>query len=86
MLRFSTAGRDQELRYAQQLRTTELRVWDLVRQDGQHTWVWTTMASTVEALNGTLRSAKRQKKVTFDAELLMMPKDKDVQVVLLSTE
>ncbi|KAE9408453.1 hypothetical protein BT96DRAFT_808209 [Gymnopus androsaceus JB14] len=39
--------------------------------------------SPVEALNGTLRAAKRQKKVAFDAELLMMPKDKDVQVVLL---
>ncbi|KAF8890410.1 costars domain-containing protein, partial [Infundibulicybe gibba] len=40
-------------------------------------------ADTLEALNGTLRAAKRQKKVSFDAELLMMPKDKDVQVVLL---
>ncbi|KAK7038872.1 hypothetical protein VNI00_010502 [Paramarasmius palmivorus] len=40
-------------------------------------------ANTLEALNGTLRAAKRQKKVAFDAELLMMPKDKDVQVVLL---
>ena len=37
----------------------------------------------VEALNGTLRAAKRQKKVTFAGELLMHPKDKDVQVVLL---
>ncbi|KAJ7719086.1 costars domain-containing protein [Mycena maculata] len=40
-------------------------------------------ANTLEALNGTLRAAKRQKKVAFDAEILMMPKDKDVQVVLL---
>ncbi|KAF9474612.1 hypothetical protein BDN70DRAFT_815398 [Pholiota conissans] len=40
-------------------------------------------ANTLEALNGTLRAAKRQKKVAFDAELLMMPRDKDVQVVLL---
>ncbi|KAF9460961.1 costars domain-containing protein [Collybia nuda] len=40
-------------------------------------------ANSLEALNGTLRAAKRQKKVTFDAELMMMPKDKDVQVVLL---
>ncbi|KAK7053762.1 costars domain-containing protein [Favolaschia claudopus] len=40
-------------------------------------------ADTLEALNGTLRAAKRQKKVAFDAEILMMPKDKDVQVVLL---
>lgn len=40
-------------------------------------------ANTLEALNGTLRAAKRQKKVAFDAELLMMPKDKDVPVVLL---
>ncbi|TFK28592.1 hypothetical protein FA15DRAFT_665033 [Coprinopsis marcescibilis] len=38
---------------------------------------------TLEALNGTLRAAKRQKKVAFDAELLMMPRDKDVPVVLL---
>ncbi|KAK0463140.1 costars domain-containing protein, partial [Desarmillaria tabescens] len=41
-------------------------------------------ANTLEALNGTLRAAKRQKKViAFDGELLMMPRDKDVQVVLL---
>ncbi|KAF4615932.1 hypothetical protein D9613_011327 [Agrocybe pediades] len=40
-------------------------------------------ANTLEALNGTLRAAKRQKKVAFDAELLMMPRDKDVPVVLL---
>ncbi|KIM42687.1 hypothetical protein M413DRAFT_444360 [Hebeloma cylindrosporum] len=40
-------------------------------------------ANTLEALNGTLRAAKRQKKVSFNAELLMMPKDKDVEVVLL---
>ncbi|GAA5821834.1 hypothetical protein JCM3770_005555 [Rhodotorula araucariae] len=38
---------------------------------------------TLEALNGTLRSAKRQKKVHFDGELLMMPKDADVALVLL---
>jgi len=40
-------------------------------------------ANTLEALNGTLRAAKRQKKVAFNAELLMMPKDKDVQVIWL---
>ncbi|KAK0231594.1 costars domain-containing protein [Armillaria fumosa] len=40
-------------------------------------------ANTLEALNGTLRAAKRQKKISFDGELLMMPRDKDVQVVLL---
>ncbi|KAM0749667.1 hypothetical protein T439DRAFT_36371 [Meredithblackwellia eburnea MCA 4105] len=40
-------------------------------------------ADTLEALNGTLRAAKRQKKVSFNAELLMMPKDKDVEVVWL---
>ncbi|TFL05624.1 costars domain-containing protein [Pterulicium gracile] len=38
-------------------------------------------AQELEALNGTLRSAKRQKLVAFDQELLMMPRDKDVQVV-----
>ncbi|KAH6890074.1 costars domain-containing protein, partial [Coprinopsis sp. MPI-PUGE-AT-0042] len=38
---------------------------------------------TLEALNGTLRAAKRQKKVAFDAELLMMPRDQNVQVTLL---
>ena len=37
----------------------------------------------VEALNGTLRSAKRQKLITFEAELLMMPRDKDAIVKLL---
>ncbi|KAJ7628565.1 costars domain-containing protein, partial [Roridomyces roridus] len=37
----------------------------------------------LEALNGTLRAAKRQKKVAFDKEILMMPNDKDVQVVWL---
>ncbi|KAF8983330.1 costars domain-containing protein [Cyathus striatus] len=37
-------------------------------------------ANTLEALNGTLRAAKRQKKVAFDAELLMMPRDKNVLV------
>ncbi|CAK5276215.1 unnamed protein product [Mycena citricolor] len=40
-------------------------------------------ANTLEALNGTLRAAKRQKKVMFQGEILMMPKDKDVQVVWL---
>ncbi|KAK0205821.1 costars domain-containing protein [Desarmillaria ectypa] len=40
-------------------------------------------ANTLEALNGTLRAAKRQKKIAFDGELLMMPRDKSVQVVLL---
>ncbi|GAA6009541.1 hypothetical protein JCM10207_003819 [Rhodosporidiobolus poonsookiae] len=40
-------------------------------------------ADVLEALNGTLRAAKRQKKITFDGELLMMPKDKDVPIVLL---
>jgi len=43
-------------------------------------------ANTLEALNGTLRAARRQKKVAFDAELLMMPRDKEVQVVLLDAE
>ncbi|GAA5884901.1 hypothetical protein JCM16303_005341 [Sporobolomyces ruberrimus] len=38
---------------------------------------------TLEALNGTLRAAKRQKRVTYPAELLMMPKDKDVLVTLV---
>ncbi|KAJ3710846.1 costars domain-containing protein, partial [Lentinula raphanica] len=40
-------------------------------------------ANTLEALNGTLRAAKRQGKVAFSAELLMMPRHKDEQVVLL---
>ncbi|GAA5912784.1 hypothetical protein JCM6882_000424 [Rhodosporidiobolus microsporus] len=40
-------------------------------------------ANILEALNGTLRAAKKQKKITFDGELLMMPKDKDVPIVLL---
>ncbi|KXN88351.1 Costars family protein ABRACL, partial [Leucoagaricus sp. SymC.cos] len=37
----------------------------------------------LEALNGTLKAAKRQKKVAYDAELLLMPRDKDLQVILL---
>lgn len=37
----------------------------------------------MEALNGTLRAAKRQKVVGFEKELLMMPSDKDVAVTLL---
>ncbi|GAA6007449.1 uncharacterized protein JCM10292_002409 [Rhodotorula paludigena] len=45
--------------------------------------VFKATEKTLEALNGTLRSAKRQKKVTFEGELLMMPKDKDVLLVLL---
>ncbi|KAK4051771.1 hypothetical protein OIO90_004595 [Microbotryomycetes sp. JL221] len=40
-------------------------------------------ANELEALNGTLRSAKRQKKVKFDGEMLLHPRDKDVLVVLL---
>jgi len=40
-------------------------------------------ANTLEALNGTLRSAKRHKIITFEGELLMHPKDKDVPVVLI---
>ncbi|KAJ7886212.1 costars domain-containing protein [Mycena olivaceomarginata] len=60
-----------------------------VNSDGRTSCAYGTLfdktANTlvVEALNGTLRAAKRQKKVAFDAEILMMPKDKDVQVVLL---
>ncbi|KAF9064559.1 costars domain-containing protein, partial [Rhodocollybia butyracea] len=42
-----------------------------------------TANTRTKHLNGTLRAAKKQKKVAFAAELLMMPKDKDVQVVLL---
>ncbi|GAA5980530.1 hypothetical protein JCM5350_004336 [Sporobolomyces pararoseus] len=45
--------------------------------------LFTATEHTLEALNGTLRAAKRQKKVAYDAELLMMPKDKEVLVTLL---
>ncbi|BGP17934.1 hypothetical protein JCM10213_003942 [Rhodosporidiobolus nylandii] len=41
-------------------------------------------ADVLEALNGTLRAAKRQKKISFPGELLMMPKDKDTLITLLS--
>ncbi|KAF8173826.1 costars domain-containing protein [Mycena galopus ATCC 62051] len=58
-----------------------------VNSDGQSSCAYGILfdktANSLEALNGTLRAAKRQKKVAFDAEILMMPKDKDVQVVLL---
>ncbi|KAF8983328.1 hypothetical protein BDQ17DRAFT_1211938, partial [Cyathus striatus] len=37
-------------------------------------------ANTLEALNGTLRAAKRQKKVALDAKLLIIPTYKDVLV------
>ncbi|KAM0789977.1 hypothetical protein ACM66B_005310 [Microbotryomycetes sp. NB124-2] len=40
-------------------------------------------ANELEALNGTLRAAKRAKKVTFNGEMLLHPRDKDVLVVLL---
>ncbi|KAF9256374.1 hypothetical protein L218DRAFT_218951 [Marasmius fiardii PR-910] len=39
----------------------------------------------LEALNGTLRSARKQKKVAFDKELLMMPGDRNENVVLLES-
>ncbi|KAH8827703.1 costars domain-containing protein [Flagelloscypha sp. PMI_526] len=42
--------------------------------------------NTLEALNGTLRKAKRGKIVSFAGELLMMPKDKEVEVVLESDD
>ncbi|BGP49821.1 hypothetical protein JCM10450v2_005726 [Rhodotorula kratochvilovae] len=45
--------------------------------------VFNATQHTLEALNGTLRSAKRQKKVSFAGELLMMPKDAAVPLVLL---
>ncbi|TNY20530.1 hypothetical protein DMC30DRAFT_416869 [Rhodotorula diobovata] len=61
--------------------------------------VYEATQNTLEALNGTLRTAKRQKKVridpssespqsptptvTFEGELLMMPKDASVPLVLL---
>ncbi|KAJ3712537.1 costars domain-containing protein, partial [Lentinula guzmanii] len=53
-----------------------------VNSEGKHSVAYGTLfdktANTFESLNGTLRATKRQKKVAFDAELLMMPKDKDV--------
>ncbi|GAA5955860.1 hypothetical protein JCM3765_000020 [Sporobolomyces pararoseus] len=48
--------------------------------------LFTATEHTLEALNGTLRAAKRQKKVAYDAELLMMPKDKEVLVTLLQED
>ncbi|KAJ3909702.1 costars domain-containing protein [Lentinula edodes] len=64
-----------------------IKEYGLINSEGKHSASYGILfdktANTLEALNGTLRAAKRQKKVAFDAELLMMPKDKDVQVVLL---
>ncbi|KAF8590008.1 hypothetical protein K439DRAFT_1330981, partial [Ramaria rubella] len=41
------------------------------------------ISNTLEALNGTLKAAKKQKKLSFDAELLLSPRDDAVEVVLL---
>ncbi|KAJ6615488.1 hypothetical protein B0H10DRAFT_1915870 [Mycena sp. CBHHK59/15] len=95
-----TAGEVQILKDA-------IKEYGTVNSDGRSSVAYGILfdktANTLEALNGTLRAAKRQKKasnyrlscisftvlndllrkVAFDAELLMMPKDKDVQVVLL---
>ncbi|KAJ3860071.1 costars domain-containing protein, partial [Lentinula novae-zelandiae] len=64
-----------------------IKEYGSINSEGKHSASYGILfdktANTLEALNGTLRAAKRQKKVAFDAELLMMPKDKDVQVVLL---
>ncbi|KAF7331076.1 IPPc domain-containing protein [Mycena venus] len=64
-----------------------IKEYGTVNSDGRSSCAYGILfdktANTLEALNGTLRAAKRQKKVAFDAEILMMPKDKDVQVVLL---
>ncbi|POY76534.1 hypothetical protein BMF94_0375 [Rhodotorula taiwanensis] len=53
------------------------------RYEAPYGVIFEKTADILEALNGTLRAAKRQKKITFDGELLMMPKDKDVTLVLL---
>ncbi|KAJ6544275.1 costars domain-containing protein [Mycena capillaripes] len=64
-----------------------IKEYGTVNKDGRNSVAYGILfdktANTLEALNGTLRAAKRQKKVAFDAEILMMPKDKDVQVVWL---
>ncbi|PPQ79481.1 hypothetical protein CVT26_015217, partial [Gymnopilus dilepis] len=67
--------------------TKAIKDYGAVNSDGRYSVAYGILfdktANTLEALNGTLRAAKKQKKVAFDAELLMMPKDKDVQIVLL---
>ncbi|KAF8905754.1 costars domain-containing protein [Gymnopilus junonius] len=66
---------------------TAIKEYGIVNADGRSSVAYGILfdktANTLEALNGTLRAAKKQKKVAFDAELLMMPKDKDVQIILL---
>lgn len=39
--------------------------------------------SYLESLNGTLRSAKKQKKITFDGEMLLKPKNNKTIITLL---
>ncbi|TKA56679.1 hypothetical protein B0A53_01874 [Rhodotorula sp. CCFEE 5036] len=53
------------------------------RYEAPYGVIFEKTAHLLEALNGTLRAAKRQKKVTFEGELLMMPKDAKVPLVLL---
>ncbi|GAA5959452.1 hypothetical protein JCM8115_003713 [Rhodotorula mucilaginosa] len=53
------------------------------RYEAPYGVIFEKTAHLLEALNGTLRAAKRQKKVTFEGELLMMPKDANVPLVLL---
>jgi len=42
-----------------------------------------TCANTFEALNGTLRAAKKRKKLTFQGEMLLQGVSDDVDITLL---
>lgn len=42
-----------------------------------------TCANTFEALNGTLRAAKKRKKLTFQGEMLLQGVSDDVDIILL---
>lgn len=43
-----------------------------------------TCANTFEAINGTLRAAKKRKKLTFVGEMLLQGVSDDVDIILLN--
>jgi Costars len=44
------------------------------------------MPASVEALNGTLRAARRQKVITFEGQMLLQGVNDNVDVILLQDE
>ena len=58
-------------------RATQVKFGALVRDD--------EVANTFEALNGTLRAAKKRGKLTFAGELLLQGAHDDVDVVVVES-